>query len=157
LALHNGGRREHAEPITSKELKAMGEHWAKPAGTGLVVGIVGALGFAVVISLFPETWFTSTGNRALLYAAQVPAGVLFVLLARAVGRAVGGDDRLVLQGVIAGALLVDGLFIGFWPVIYGQEGEALTYTASLLLWAFAWIVIAGVVMNRSRSAGPSTP
>jgi hypothetical protein len=132
----------------------MGRDRTKPAAVGLGVGIVGALGFAVVISLFPESWFTDTGSRALLYAAQVPAGALFVLLARAVGRAGAGDDRVVLQGIIAGALLVDGLFIGFWPAIYGQEGEALTYTASLLLWAFAWIVIAGLVMNRTRAAEP---
>jgi hypothetical protein len=52
--------------------------------------------------------------------------------------------------IVAGALTFDGLFIGFWPAVYGQEGFALTMTASMLLWAFAWIVIAGLIMNRDR-------
>lgn len=122
----------------------------KAVVVGLVIGLVGAAGFAVAISFFPESWFTETSQRAVLYAVQVPAGALFVLLARAAGRGIGVDDRTVFQGLVAGALLFDGLFIGFWPAVYGQEGFALTMTASTLLWAFAWIVIAGLVMNHPR-------
>lgn len=125
----------------------------KGAATGFVVGFVGALGFAVLISFFPEAWFTDPGPRVVLYAVQVPAGVVFVLLARGVGRLIGADGHLVLMWVVAGALIVDGSFIGFWPGIYGQEGFALTITASMLLWAFAWVVIAGLVVNRDRSGG----
>ncbi len=132
----------------------MQEGALRASAVGLAIGLVGAAAFAVVISSFPASWFTETAQRAVLYAVQVPAGVLFVLLARACGRAIGVDDRTVFQGLVAGALLFDGLFIGFWPSIYGQEGFALTMTAAVLLWAFAWIVIAGLVMNhRSVTAG----
>jgi hypothetical protein len=119
----------------------------KAAVVGFMIGLGGAAAFAVAISFFPTSWFTETSQRAVLYAVQVPAGALFVLLARAAGRAINVDDRTLFQGLVAGALLFDGLFIGFWPAIYGQEGFALTMTAAVLLWAFAWIVIAGVVMN----------
>jgi hypothetical protein len=119
----------------------------KAAVVGFMIGLVGAAAFAVTISFFPTSWFSDTSQRAVLYAVQVPAGALFVLLARASSRAINVDDRTLFQGLVAGALLFDGLFIGFWPAIYGQEGFALTMTAAVLLWAFAWIVIAGVVMN----------
>jgi hypothetical protein len=118
--------------------------------TGFIVGFVGALGFAILISFFPESWFVETGPRIVLYAAQVAAGPLFVLLARGIGQRIGVDGQSVLMWIVAGALTFDGLFIGFWPAIYGQEGFALTMTASMLLWAFAWIVIAGLIMNRDR-------
>jgi hypothetical protein len=126
----------------------MSEGTVKAAAVGFVIGVVGAAAFAVVISFFPGSWFTETGQRVVLYAAQVPSGVLFVLLARAVGRGLGADDVVLFQWLTAGALMFDGLFIGFWPAIYGQQGFALTVTASVLLWAFAWIVIAGLIMNR---------
>jgi hypothetical protein len=119
----------------------------KAAGVGFVIGLVGAAAFAVAISFFPSSWFTETSQRAVLFAVQVPAGALFVLLARASSRAITVDERTVFQGLVAGALLFDGLFIAFWPAIYGQEGFALTMTAAVLLWAFAWIVIAGLVMH----------
>ena len=122
----------------------------KPMTVGFLIGLAGAAFFAVVISFFPASWFTETGQRAVLYAVQVPAGALFVLTARAAGRAIDADGRLVFQGLLAGALLFDGLVIGFWPGIYGQEGFALTMTASMLLWAFAWTVIAGLVMDGRR-------
>lgn len=128
----------------------------KATTAGLLIGLGGAAVFAVVISFFPESWFTETGQRAVLYAVQVPAGVLFVLLARGAGRSIDVDDRVLFQGLVAGALLFDGLFIGFWPGIYGQEGFALTMTASVLLWAFAWIVIAGLALHHLRRSTPPT-
>ena len=40
----------------------------------------------------------------------------------------------------------DGLAIGFIPQFYGQTGQALAWTASALIFAFATVVIAGQLM-----------
>jgi hypothetical protein len=66
----------------------------------------------------------------------------------------------VLLWACCGALAFDGLVLGFWPALYGQEGAALTAVATLLLWAFAWILAAALLFapvdadNTSRPGKP---
>ena len=55
------------------------------------------------------------------------------------------SPRQVLLWACSGALAFDGLVLGFWPGLYGHEGLATTIVATLLLWAFAWIVAAGLL------------
>ncbi|NCC32625.1 MAG: hypothetical protein EOM24_11490 [Chloroflexia bacterium] len=75
---------------------------------------------------------------------QVPAALAFIPLAKGVAQMRGESPRLVLLWAAAGALGFDGLALGFWPGLYGQEGPALAVLAALLLWAFAWIVAAAL-------------
>jgi hypothetical protein len=111
---------------------------------GLVLGFAVAFGFALVIRFIPATWLTDTLVRSILFAAQVPAGLAFIPVAAAVARARGESPRQVLLWACCGALAFDGLVIGFWPALYGHEGDALTVVATLLLWAFAWILVAAL-------------
>jgi hypothetical protein len=142
------------QPLQTEEDDVSGhESTGRLAGLGL--GVVLALAFALVIAQLPEQWFVDTGPRAVLYAAQVVAAPAFVLVARAVGRVVSAPSRTVLLWAVAGALAVDGLAIGFWPSVYGQTGDALTWVAATLLWAFAWIVAAGMVMTRQPDEAPA--
>lgn len=124
-------------------------------GTGIALGIVIALVFAVVISLLPEDLFVDKTLLAASFAVQVVAGPVFVWIAQRLADLRGEDGRVVLSAAVAGALACDGLGIVFWPGLYGQEGEALTGVAATLLWAFAWIVIAGMLIGdrwaRSRA------
>ena len=113
--------------------------------SGLILGFVIAFVFAVVISFIPADWFVNTTYRAILYALQVPAGLAFIPVATAVAAFRGESPRQVLLWACAGALAFDGLVLGFWPALYGQEGAALTAVATLLLWAFAWIVVAALI------------
>lgn len=117
---------------------------------GIVLGLVVAFGFALVIRAVPPEWLTGTTARAILYALQVPAGLLFVPVAAAVARRGGHSPRAVLLWACCGALAFDGLVLGFWPALYGQAGVALTAVASLLLWAFAWILVAALVAAPDR-------
>lgn len=117
---------------------------------GIVLGLVVAFGFALVIRAVPPEWLTGTTARAILYALQVPAGLLFVPVAAAVARRGGHSPRAVLLWACCGALAFDGLVLGFWPALYGQAGVALTVVASLLLWAFAWILVAALVAAPDR-------
>lgn len=112
---------------------------------GVVLGLAVAFGFALVIRAVPPEWLTATAPRAILYALQVPAGLLFVPVAAAVARRGGHSPRSVLLWACCGALAFDGLVLGFWPALYGQAGAALAVVASLLLWAFAWIVAAALL------------
>lgn len=112
---------------------------------GLVLGFAVAFGFALVIRFIPAAWLVDTYSRALLFAAQVPAGFAFVPVAVAVARAGGQSPRQVLLWACCGALAFDGLVLGFWPALYGQEGAAMAAVATLLLWAFAWIVAAALL------------
>ena len=112
---------------------------------GFALGVAIAFFFAVVIRFIPADWLLNPVTRAWLYAAQVPAGLLFIPVATAVARARSASPRHVLLWACCGALAFDGLVLGFWPGLYGQEGIARTMIATLLLWAFAWIVAAALL------------
>jgi hypothetical protein len=116
---------------------------------GVVLGLILAFVFALLIALIPESWFVEPGQRIALYVAQVVAAPLFVLIARAAARPLHSSARTVLLWSAAAALAFDGLAVGFWPSLYGQTGEALAYVASTLLWAFAWIIAAGLLLTRA--------
>jgi hypothetical protein len=125
--------------------------------SGLVLGFAVAFGFALVIRFIPAAWFVDAFARALLFAAQVPGGIVFVPAAVAVARARGESPRQVLLWACCGALAFDGLVIGFWPALYGQEGAALMAVATLLLWAFAWILAAALLFAPADTGNATTP
>jgi hypothetical protein len=120
--------------------------------SGVVLGLLVAFVFAIVIRYVPDDWLLDPLSRAILYAVQVPAGLLFVPVASAVARARSESPRQVLLWACCGALAFDGLVLGFWPSLYGHEGAALTIVATLLLWAFAWIVAAAMLATGNRTA-----
>jgi hypothetical protein len=120
--------------------------------SGLILGFVIAFVFALVISFLPAEWFLNTSYLAILYALQVPAGIAFIPVATAVAGFRGESPRQVLLWACCGALAFDGLMLGFWPALYGQEGAALTAVATLLLWAFAWIVVAALAFAPTEPA-----
>lgn len=121
---------------------------------GIPLGVVGALGFAFVIGLIPDAAFTNTGWRIVLYAVQVPAGPVLVLLISALAGLLAADRHRFVLAVVGGALVFDGLAVGFFPGVYGQPAESAVWVGSTLLWAFAWIVIAELVIDaRRRAAG----
>jgi hypothetical protein len=117
---------------------------------GVVLGLAVAFAFALVIRAVPPEWLTGTAPRAVLYALQVPAGLLFVPVAVVVARRRRLSPRGVLLWACCGALAFDGLALGFWPALYGQTGAAQAVVASLLLWAFAWIVAAALLAAPAR-------
>jgi hypothetical protein len=123
-------------------------HEMRGRAAGVVLGLVLAVVFALLIAVIPESWFVDPGQRVALYLAQVMAAPLFVLVARAAARPLDTSARTVLLWSAAAALAFDGLALGFWPSLYGQTGEALAYVAPTLLWAFAWIIAAGLVLAR---------
>lgn len=125
--------------------------------SGTALGVLIAFTFALVIRLIPDEWLVNELYRALLYAVQVPAALLFVPLASLVAQIRSESPRAVLLWACCGALAFDGLVLGFWPSLYGHEGLASTVVATLLLWAFAWIVAAALLIAPStpRSAGSS--
>ena len=122
------------------------------AGTGFVVGALVALGFAIVISLLPEFLLLETPWRAMVYVAVVLAAPPTVWFLQWVARTRSLDQRTVFIWGAAGAMTFDGLAIGFAPELYGQTGQALAWTASALIFAFASLIVAGQVMLRGVSA-----
>ncbi len=114
--------------------------------TGLVVGALVALGFAVVISLLPESLFLQTPRRVAVFVVCALAAPPTVWFLQWVARSRNLDQRLTFAWAAAGAMTFDGLAIGFIPGLYGQTGQALAWTAAALLFAFASLLVAGQVM-----------
>lgn len=114
--------------------------------TGFIVGLLIALGFAILISLLPASVFLDTPKRVGVYVACALAAPPTVWLLQGVARLRNLDQRATFFWAIAGAMTFDSLAIGFVPELYGQTGQALAWTASALLFAFVTAIIAGQVM-----------
>jgi len=121
--------------------------------SGLILGVLIAFIFRLVIRLIPDEWLVNEFYRALLYAAQVPAALLFVPIASGAARFQNESPRHVLLWTCCGALAFDGLVLGFWPSLYGHEGVARAVVATLLLWAFAWVVAAALLVAPGEARG----
>ena len=69
-----------------------------------------------------------------------------------------GAGKSTLLNSIAGlirarpqTIVFDGLAIGFASGLYGQTGQALAWTASALIFAFASLLVAGQIMLDNRA------
>jgi hypothetical protein len=116
--------------------------------TGFIVGLAVALGFAVLISLMPASWFLDTPKRVAVYVVCALAAPPTVWLLQWIARLRNLEQRPTFFWAIAGAMSFDSLAIGFAPSLYGQSGQALAWTASALIFAFATAVMAGLVILR---------
>ena len=114
--------------------------------TGFIVGLLIALGFAILISLLPASLFLDTPKRAAVYAVCALAAAPTVWLLQGIARLRNLDQRATFVWAIAGAMTFDSLAIGFVPALYGQTGQALAWTASALIFAFVTAIVAGQIM-----------
>ena len=124
----------------------MNEPRTGAAVTGLVVGAAVALAFAIIISLLPASLFLETPKRIAVYAVCALAAPPTVWFLQWVAKLRAHDQRLLFTWAAAGAMTFDGLAIGFASALYGQTGQALAWTASALIFAFASLIVAGQVM-----------
>lgn len=118
--------------------------------TGITVGAVIALAFAVIISLLPAALFLDTPKRIAVYVVCALAAPPTVWFLQWIARTRKLDQRATFVWGVAGAMCFDSLAIGFAPQLYGQTGQALAWTASALIFAFATVVIAGQLMLGDR-------
>lgn len=116
------------------------------AVTGLVVGAAVALTFAILISLLPDSLFLRTPQRIGVYLVCALAAPPTVWFLQWIARSRGHDQWELFTWAAAGAMTFDGLAIGFVPSLYGQTGQALAWTASALIFAFAGLIVAGRLM-----------
>lgn len=124
----------------------MAEHDRHAAVTGINVGALIALAFAIVISRLPASLFLETRWRIVVYIACALAAPPTVWLLQRIARVRRADQRRLFTWATAGAMTFDGLAIGFASGLYGQTGQALAWTASALIFAFASLVVAGQLM-----------
>lgn len=114
---------------------------------GLVSGAVIALVFAIVISQLPARLFTDDWLRILAFVIVAAAAPPSVWLTWAIAGISHQDRKLIFDWVAVGAMTFDGVMIGFRPSLYGQTGGALASAAAMLLFAFASLLVAGLIMN----------
>lgn len=126
------------------------------AVTGLVVGALVALGFAILISLLPAWVVLETKWRVVTYIAVALAAPPTVWFLQVIARWRHLDQRETFIWGAAGAMTFDGLAIGFLPGLYGQTGQALAWVASALIFAFASLIVAGQLML-GRAEAVSSP
>jgi hypothetical protein len=130
----------------------MDERNSGAAVTGLTVGALVALTFAIIISLLPASIFLETRWRVVTYIVCALAAPPTVWFLQWVARVRHLDQRAVFVWGAAGAMTFDGLAIGFIPQLYGQTGQTLAWVASALIFAFASLLVAGQLMIGQRAS-----
>jgi len=124
---------------------------ARTLAVGLVLGLLIAFGFALVIRLVPAWVLIETGPRVAAYVVLALSAPSIVLPLGALAPRIGVDPRRFTWAAISGSLLFDGTALGFVPDLYGQTGDAWAYTAAALLWAFGWIAVTELLVERWRA------
>lgn len=139
--------------MTSSTASSTADPAPRTLSIGLVLGLLIALGFALVIRLVPESVLTDTGPRVAVYVVLALSAPTIVLPLRILARRLQAEPRRLVWATVGGSLLFDGAALGFVPDLYGQTGDAWAYTAAALLWAFAWIAITELVVEHRDQPG----
>lgn len=117
---------------------------------GLILGVAIAFGFALVISLIPGWVFVEVGPRVVLYLLVALSSPLLILPIWMLGARSGLQPRTLAWASLGGAMLFDGTALAFVPGLYGQTGDAWALTGTMLLWAFGWLVVTELLVERRR-------
>lgn len=117
---------------------------------GLILGVAIAFGFALVISLIPGWVFVEVGPRVVLYLLVALSSPLLILPIWMLGARSGLAPRTLAWASLGGAMLFDGTALAFVPGLYGQTGDAWALTGTMLLWAFGWLVVTELLVERRR-------
>jgi hypothetical protein len=118
-----------------------------------VLGALVALCFALVIRVVPESLFEpKSWGLALAYVIGIVAGPPSVWLVHQVTRPAVEQRFAALFAAMLGAMTFDGIAIGFFPSLYGQD--EMGSVGAFLLVAFVALGVSGWVMATPHPARP---
>lgn len=104
--------------------------------TAMLIAIGAALWFlaAVILRIVEPMGALDGSARAVTYALVVPGTAPFVWLTRIVAKLRHDQIFVGIAVATATALLIDGIVVAYFPVIYGGSFTQVTNCAAAILW-----------------------
>jgi hypothetical protein len=120
--------------------------------TFLLVIIGAALWFlaAVVLHGLAPLGALEGSARAITYALCIPAIWPFVWLVRITVKLRHDKIFTAIAVATATALLIDGIVVAYYPVIYGNTAQQVANCAAAILWGAGVGLVLAFIMNREN-------
>lgn len=90
-------------------------------------------------------------NRAVLYALIIPGTVPFVVLARRIGGLASNQIGIAYAVGTTSAMLLDGLALAWFPMLYGGTPELVAGAGSAILWGAGVGQLIAFLFNRTTA------
>lgn len=118
--------------------------------TIVLVGIGIALWFlaAVILHLVAPMGAIEGASRAVTYALIIPGTLPFVWLTRILAKLRRDQIVVGVAVVTAAALLIDGVVVAWFPVVYGGALPQVTNCAAAILWGAGVGLLLAFMMNK---------
>ena len=115
-------------------------------------GVAVAFVVAVLIARIPPDLLVAGSlGLACLYVLTAGSGVVAVVVTYRRFHLRGEELRRRVNAALCGALLFDGVMIGFAPELYGHRGEPLAMAAAGLLWGvFCFGAVGAIVSSQTH-------
>ncbi len=120
-------------------------------GQTLFLMIIGAaLWFlaAIILHIVAPMGALEGKARAITYALVIPGTVPFVWLTRMLVKLRHDQLAVGIAVVTATALLIDGIIVAWFPVIYGGALPQVTNCAAAILWGAGVGMVLAFIMNK---------
>ena len=120
----------------------------------LLLVIIGAMLWflaAVILRIVAPMGALEGTARAVTYALIIPGTLPFVLLTRALVKLRRDQTAIGIAVVTATALLIDGIVVAWFPIVYGGALPQVTNCAAAILWGAGIGMVLSFVLNKEPS------
>ena len=120
----------------------------------LLLVIIGAMLWflaAVILRIVAPMGALEGTAHAVTYALIVPGTLPFVLLTRALVKLRRDQTAIGIAVVTATALLIDGIVVAWFPIVYGGALPQVTNCAAAILWGAGIGMVLSFVLNKEPS------
>lgn len=103
---------------------------------------------AVILRIVAPMGALEGTARAFTYALVIPGTLPFVVLTRILVKLRHDQLAIGIAVVTATALLIDGIVVAWFPVVYGGALPQVTNCAAAILWGAGVGLVLSFIMNR---------
>lgn len=121
------------------------------SGQTAVLMVIGAALWclaAIVLRIVAPMGALEGAARAITYALIIPGTLPFVFLTRILARLRQDQIAIGVAVVTATALLIDGIIVAWFPVVYGGALPQVTDCAAAILWGAGVGLVLAFMMNK---------
>lgn len=106
---------------------------------------------AVILRVVGPMGALEGSARAITYALVVPGTLPFVWMTRTLAKLRHDQVALGVAVVTATALLIDGVVVAWFPVVYGGSPPQVTNSAAAILWGAGVGLVLAFIFNKEDS------
>lgn len=103
---------------------------------------------AIILRIVAPMGALEGSARITTYALVIPGTLPFVVLTRILVKLRHDQTAIGIAVVTATALLIDGIVVAWFPIVYGNDLPQVTNCAAAILWGAGVGLVLAFIMNR---------